>query len=435
MKKRGWLLVWLGVVVAIGCGTQAVEYASSGDGGAAGKATSCTTSADCSGGLPCVNGSCLGDGHACTVAADCPTGQPCVNGACRASGGGGGGGPCKVQGDCSGGASCVNGACTTPCTTASQCAMGQICTGGACGPCAATNQCGGGMACTNGACATTCSTAAQCKPGELCTNGTCGPCGPNAMCVGGQVCVGGACGPCQTSDQCPAGLACVNGACGFCLSNSQCTAGKTCVNGACVGAGGGDGGGGGNDSGGGADSGPDGCALAPVFAAKYPNAPCNWASIPGVGALTGVAAGNFACNSVVAGSHLCEYQELKAAVLKGELATVTSTAWVHRTTPETVSPSTLGDYAPNPAGVLSSPGAGARCNDWAYMTNHFNNGEYVELRAAQAPIYHLAPSSQVVPNDPGSAAMGANNSTRTCGPVGSHFRDILCCAAKPVGCP
>lgn len=328
-----------------------------------------------------------------------------------------GGGGCKTSADCTGGVMCINAVCGTLCTSASQCAAGQACVNSACGACTADAQCGAGQACKSGACSV---------PGAACST--------TSPCPAGKACVAGSCGPCATADQCPAGQGCVaGGACGPCTTNTECARGETCAAGTCQGsstavdaAGGGDAGP--------VDSGPDACSVAKVYAGKYPNAPCNWGSIPGVGALTGIAAGNAACASAAIGSHFCDYEELKKAVANGELSTVSASAWIHRTTVEKVSPSALGDYAPDPLGQASNPGAGARCNDWVYNTNHINNGEYVDLRAGLSPIYHLAPSTQTVVNDPASGAMGTSTSTRTCGPAASHFRDLLCCAPKPAGC-
>jgi hypothetical protein len=54
-----------------------------------------------------------------------------------------------------------------------------------------------------------------------------------------------------------------------------------------------------------------------------------------------------------------------------------TTIWINRTTPEMVN------------GTLSQPGAGGRCNDWVYSTNHISDGEYATFDTVGVPTYHL----------------------------------------------
>ena len=141
--------------------------------------------------------------------------------------------------------------------------------------------------------------------------------------------------------------------------------------------GGGEGGaGGGTTTTGAGGSGGDPCAGVLTYAGLTAAQPVPWVS----GAFQGTEAGTALCQAIGA-DHICEYKELSDAIAAGELnndATIMAggvSAWVHRTTLENVDAS----FHPNAAGTPSMPGAGGRCNDWQYTTNHISDGEYVDL--------------------------------------------------------
>jgi cysteine-rich repeat protein len=103
------------------------------------------------------------------------------------------------------------------------------------------------------------------------------------------------------------------------------------------------------------------------------------------GAKTGIEAGHLMCQQLLGADHVCEYAEVQTALANGELdgdPTLVAagaggvTIWVHRLTPEKVDPVT---HQPDPNGDLSQPGAGGRCNEWIYTTNHISDGEYATL--------------------------------------------------------
>ena len=131
--------------------------------------------------------------------------------------------------------------------------------------------------------------------------------------------------------------------------------------------------------------------------------------------LVGLDAGNDMCNAAALGSHVCTYAELLVAEAKpdnlepnlGLLATGT-TLWVHRDTPEMVN------------GMMSVPGAGARCNDWTYPTNHISDGEYAEV---------TLPSDLTFSLDNDSFFDGVDNTHALAGLLqcGGETRAIPCC--------
>lgn len=85
--------------------------------------------------------------------------------------------------------------------------------------------------------------------------------------------------------------------------------------------------------------------------------------------LLGVQAGDAMCQAIGA-DHVCSYGEILSADQKGEINDLSNslTYWLHRIT-ETV-PQVVGNG-------MSPPGAGGRCNDWTYPTNHVADGEYL----------------------------------------------------------
>ena len=82
----------------------------------------------------------------------------------------------------------------------------------------------------------------------------------------------------------------------------------------------------------------------------------------------GIKAGNEMCAAIGA-DHVCSYAEVIAADAAGELSSVPADTefWVNRLV--------LSVPQINGAG-MSPPGAGGRCNEWQYPTNHIADGEY-----------------------------------------------------------
>ncbi len=244
----------------------------------------CSTSADCTGDLVCIDGECRNGCHydPATQTSDCPSGQSCVDGACRTN-------PTQVGCDathpCATGSSCIAGACvpdTQTCRFNTECGAGRICVNQQCtDACGATNPCQGSATCgADGYCheiippVTGCSTSDDCDAGETCVDGRCFAgctvdsdcpegdycdagicrldtrvdpgCGtPGRMCAAGSVCRNGACrSPCSTDAECPLHDVqtnfCVENVCARtneatsnCSSATDCTGGEICVDGNC----------------------------------------------------------------------------------------------------------------------------------------------------------------------------------------------------------
>jgi hypothetical protein len=210
----------------------------------------CTSSSQCPGMMPCVNGFCSPDLQ-CTAATDCQAGQACVNGLCQGVG-------CSTDTDCSGkgleSATCLNetvnpGTGTTTmakvcvpltCDTSVSCPTGFSCTNNVCQPsqtsCTLTSPCPSvrqSCVITPGGMTGTCVTQPTCN-----IDGSC-PVSPNpSVCSSGQCVPGGVtCTYSATNDEvCPNGTACpMSGQCpGYCTSDSDCAdVAGTCVAGAC----------------------------------------------------------------------------------------------------------------------------------------------------------------------------------------------------------
>jgi cysteine-rich repeat protein len=106
----------------------------------------------------------------------------------------------------------------------------------------------------------------------------------------------------------------------------------------------------------------------------------------------GTMAGDALCNLAKLGSHVCTYAELKKAGAKVVLPNTVevnlknlasnTTMWLHRTT-----------VASEGNVMNSTPGAGGRCNDWQYLTNHISDGEYVQAGMNGALTYFLDPDT------------------------------------------
>lgn len=122
----------------------------------------------------------------------------------------------------------------------------------------------------------------------------------------------------------------------------------------------------------------DTCEGKVTFAGLVAGVGSAWGTDANANGKTGYEAGVEICKTIAA-DHPCEYQEVLAAEAAGELDGIAqgTTAWIHRTTDATV------------GGVVSPPGAGGRCNNWVYTTNHISDGEYATFDMVGTPTYHL----------------------------------------------
>jgi hypothetical protein len=286
-------------------------------------------------------------------------------------GGDSGAAQCKNGNDCAAPNGCVNGVCG-PCSKTIQCATGLVCKNSQCGPDTPGPTDGGTTITDSGNDAGGCKSDAECTGGKVCVAGVCRPCVSSAECANGQVCIAGEC-HCTTDIQCPSPLKCIDNVCKLAT---------------------------GPDGGTITDAGNDaGCAGKPIYKSLAAVSPVNalWNYL----AMNGTAAGT--ANCVAAGaSHYCDYEEVKAAAARGELAGLPNmTFWVHRTTTE----------------GAKTAGPGARCNNWTYNTNDINQGEFGTITGGVVS-FDLAPSG---------APGGSGGTNRLCGGVN---RNILCCHPK-----
>jgi len=174
--------------------------------------------------------------------------------------------------------------------------------------------------------------------------------------------------------------------------------------------------------------------------------------------LEGLQAGTAMCQAVGA-DHVCTYQEVVKAEANGELANLPDKPyWLHRTT--TV-PNVTKNIACNAdtdcAGGTGAPycdpvtkkcgwkpGAGGRCNDWTYPTDHISDGEWFEKVKANSSTtsvvigslaYHFDGdtyySGQAADSGP-HMCKGSNVPGCAGGCNGGGARSILCCVAA---CP
>jgi hypothetical protein len=147
----------------------------------------------------------------------------------------------------------------------------------------------------------------------------------------------------------------------------------------------------------------EGGACGPIVAGKVDNVAVPW-SFSGQ---TGLSAGAAMCTSIGA-DHLCDYEEVLLADQAGELAgMVNITAWIHRTTVESVE------------GVPSAPGPGGRCVDWSDGTGTLADGEWVEF-AADGLVYHLDP-------DTFYDGLDGSHTDALAFPCMAVARSLLCC--------
>lgn len=200
----------------------------------------------------------------------------------------------------------------------------------------------------------------------------------------------------------------------------------------------------GQGGGGTGGSGGDPCAGVVTYAGMIPagaQTQTPWT----FGADQGKVAGDKMCQNQLGAAGICDYEQVKDALAKGELnndiAIINAggnglTAWVHRTTVETINKQLHPD--PN-GGIVSQPGAGGRCNEWTYTTNHISDGEYAVLTnsggvtSAQFFIdndtfYNGMDTTHTVSSDLGDANSnifgGGASDTLQCNSV---QRAILCC--------
>jgi hypothetical protein len=232
-----------------------------------GTCTGVDYSADCCGGLYCVNGVCTNNATGgLAVGAECSQSGQCSQSAgavvCASNGIDSDGalncclndgGACSVDTNCCGGLTCVNGACSSGGGSG-----GTVGLGGACNATGECSQAGGAVFCDDNGIASDgalnccryegggCEAGPHCCGGLDCTNGVCTPIGGGGR-GGGNIAVGGEC----TADaECTAdggasvcrdnGIAsdgernCCRYEGGSCGSDPHCCAGLLCVDGACA---------------------------------------------------------------------------------------------------------------------------------------------------------------------------------------------------------
>lgn len=135
------------------------------------------------------------------------------------------------------------------------------------------------------------------------------------------------------------------------------------------------------------------------------------------GGFTGIQAGDEMCK-LIGADHICTHAELRKAekhiLMNGmsELASMPNgtSIWLHREDTDMVMV----------GGVPTAGGAGARCNDWKYGTNHISDGEHCEWDTVNLncsydndPIF-----------DPNAGGIHVQQGALDCGGV---MRNITCC--------
>ncbi len=201
-----------------------------------------------------------------------------------------------------------------------------------------------------------------------------------------------------------------------CNTNADCGPGRICEGKVCktdpaADGGSGSDGGTGSDGSISLDASPDAnCLGKPIYRGMYNGMNAKWTF---AGTTNGIASGVDACKSLVpAGDHPCDYEEIKAAIAKGELADVPdgTTFWVHRSTPD---PDNTNNGGPN-----------LRCNEWKYNTNDICRGEF-GTKAGGAFTFDLHKGALINGGLCGAGAGGGV--TQKCGGV---TRSVLCCNPK-----
>jgi hypothetical protein len=147
-----------------------------------------------------------------------------------------------------------------------------------------------------------------------------------------------------------------------------------------------------------ADSG----SACPIFAGKVDNVSVPWSFSGQIG----IPAGELMCDSIDA-DHVCEYAEVLAADQAGEFEALGSfSAWIHRTTVESVD------------GVPSAPGIGGRCLDWSDSASMLADGEWADVTPGGV-TYHLDADTFYDGLDP--------SHTNPMLPCAATTRAVLCC--------
>ena len=227
---------------------------------------------------------------------------------------------------------------------------------------------------------------------------------------------------------------------GKCKKDCTCTGGQGGATGASTGAGGM----------------PDPCKDAKIFAkvvSNQTNPNQAGSGVPSVWSykgLLGVQAGKAMCQDIGA-DHACSYAEIVKADAKKELSGIPNnmTYWLHRTTnvpdPKLMngmkacnSDAECGgfDVCDVPTKICSwKPGAGGRCNDWTYPTNHIADGEWFKVSTNDAGGVTVAGGSLSYHFDADTSydGTGAHVSSKsettlgTSGGCGNATRSFLCC--------
>lgn len=200
----------------------------------------CRTTADCTGGGICIEGSCEQLPTTCQFQYDCPAGTACVNAECTAV--------CTTSADCVAGDICNASHFCAPaedCTTTADCATGQHCVGARC-----LEDCHDGSACPSAGRETSyCASDMFCHPSWQ----PAVTCNSNSDCASGRHCLAHVCRtPCATmmDSEC----ATIDSTLPYCLQDSasgeylcnatmtgtascrtaaDCTGTQNCVNAAC----------------------------------------------------------------------------------------------------------------------------------------------------------------------------------------------------------
>ena len=209
----------------------------------------CLKTADCAGGIPCVDGyccksTCTGSCQACDVANSLGSCTTLSNGTAPRAGHP----PCDGSGMCMGTCNGLSASCTYPgaettCVQAS--CIGQTatlatgCAGDGTCPHADTKPCNGyGCSTTQPVCLTSCPVSGQILCSGSCVDVQSSPshCGATCIACGGATpkCVSGSCVQCATNADCGGATPkCVSGNCVQCSTNADCTSG-VCTNNTCT---------------------------------------------------------------------------------------------------------------------------------------------------------------------------------------------------------
>jgi hypothetical protein len=142
-------------------------------------------------------------------------------------------------------------------------------------------------------------------------------------------------------------------------------------------------------------------------------------------AVTGTPGGDAMCKDMGA-DHVCDYDDLVDAAAAGELSALAATdnAWLLRYHNITVAAgaTNLESLGAAPAaGTVIKVGAGSRCADWTYGTDHLNDGEFVTFeKGGNSPTFHLDDNPCAIQTVPKDIPCGHNGTPHT----------ILCCFPK-----